>query len=108
MIGSIIGESNPLGTKCDDFNPMEDGLDIVRVEEVVAPTFNTMSRSITSPFIEQKVFVEDNPRPIGIVSREEINIPGKRSMHGAIQKLKRRLNRSKRKLRKKKLLTELG
>lgn len=64
----------------------------MRVEEVVARTITTMSHSITSPFIEQKVFVEDNPRPIGIVSREEINIPRKRSIHGAIQKLKRWLN----------------
>ncbi|KAG5539632.1 hypothetical protein RHGRI_019989 [Rhododendron griersonianum] len=37
-----------------------------------------------------------------------VSVPGERSIHQAIQNLERRLNRSKRKIRKKKSLYEFG
>ncbi|KAG5549776.1 hypothetical protein RHGRI_014924 [Rhododendron griersonianum] len=39
---------------------------------------------------------------------DELSIPGERSIHQAIEKLERRLNRSRRKIRKKKSLSEFG
>lgn len=41
-------------------------------------------------------------------SKEGFCLPGERSVHEAIHKLERRLNRSKRKIRKKKMISEFG
>lgn len=76
---------------CDELREKDVGLISLR-------NSNSESQSITSPSLPLR----------SVVKNRNVVVLGERSIHQAIQKLERRLNVSKRKVRKKKSLTELG